>query len=427
MTPYADLTYFLFLLYPLALLVLLGLLGWLRAPAILAVSLGVVALQYADPLGTPSEQAQGLRQLALLAAYGLASTLLVTAFAFVRRRGRSQPAFYVAIALALVPLVAVKVFPLVASSARTLPILSVLPGGFVGPLALPVSPTPDPPGVAEIIGFLGISYVTFRVIDAIVALHDGLVTGVPSPVTLAGYLLFVPTISSGPIDRFKRFTTDVAAPRRTRSAYLIDVEAGIHRIAQGFLYKFILGYLVYQYALRPVSTSHTVAATVGYMYAYSAYLFFDFAGYSAFAIGVGRFFGIRVPENFDKPFISRSFREVWERWHITLSSFLRDHVYMRFMLNATRRKWFGGDQVRASHVALLLTMLLMGFWHGLYPHYIVYGLYQGSMLVAYDVVGRWNAKRRLVPDGFFTRAGALLLTLNLFCFGLLIFSGRLFQ
>lgn len=426
MTPYGDLSYFVFLLYPLAVLVLLGLLGRLGAPAILAVSLGVIALQYADPLGSASKQAEGTRQLEILLAYGVTCVVVVTAFAAIRRRGRNRLAFYVAIALALMPLVAVKVLPLFASAHR-LPLLAAASGGTAGALLPTLTPPSDPPGAAGVIGFLGISYVSFRVIDAIVALHDGLVTGIPSPITLLGYVLFVPTISSGPIDRFKRFTADLAAPRRNRAAYVADIEAGINRIAQGFLYKFILGYLVYQYALRPVSYTHTLAATVGYMYAYSFYLFFDFAGYSAFAIGIGRFFGIHVPENFNKPFISRSFREVWERWHISLSSFLRDHVYMRFMLTSGRRKWFRGDQVRASHVALLLTMLLMGIWHGLEPHYIVYGLYQGSMLVAYDVVGRWNAKRRLLRDGWLTRAGALVLTFNLFCFGLLIFSGRLFQ
>ena len=92
-------------------------------------------------------------------------------------------------------------------------------------------------------------------------------------------------------------------------------------------------------------------AGVAYMYAFSLYLFFDFAGYSAFAIGVGRFFGVRVPENFDKPFLSRNFREMWDRWHITLSWWLRDHVYMRFMLKAARRAL-----VRAAIVSARTTL-----------------------------------------------------------------------
>ena len=427
MAPYVDLTYFLFLLYPLALLVLLGLVGWLGAPAILFVSAAVLVFQYADPLGTGAQQAEGLRQLELLAGYAVASVVVVTAFALVRRRGASRPAFYAAVALALAPLVVVKVAPLIAPRQALFGLVAAAPGASAGVAA--ATPPPGlapPPGALEIVGFLGVSYVTFRLIDVIVDLHDGIVSGVPSPMTLLGYLLFAPTISAGPIDRYKRFCGDLCAPRRTARAYLVDVEAGIHRIAQGFLYKFILGYLVYQYVLLPLDAQSGVLAMVGYMYAYAFYLFFDFAGYSAFAIGAGRFFGVRVPENFDRPFASRTFREVWDRWHITLSWWLRDHVYMRFMLKAGRAKWFGGDRVRASHVGLLLTMLLMGLWHGLYPHYVVYGLYQGAMLVVYDAVGRWNARRRLIPSGRLVRLGQVALTFDLFCFGLLIFSGHLF-
>jgi membrane protein involved in D-alanine export len=104
---------------------------------------------------------------------------------------------------------------------------------------------------------------------------------------------------------------------------------------------------------------------------------------------------------------------------------MRDHVYSRFLLTAARRKWFGRNRRRAHHVALVLTMGLMGCWHGLAPQYVVYGLYQGAMLVAYDVVGR----RRGRPVGTGSVAaqfGAAFVTVNLFCFGLLIFSGRLF-
>src|SRR5689334_9060661 len=169
-----------------------------------------------------------------------------------------------------------------------------------------------------------------------------------------------------------------------------------------------------------------MVATVAYMYSFSLYLFFDFAGYSAFAIGVGRFFGIHVPENFRAPFLARNFRDMWDRWHITLSWWLRDHVYMRFMLTATRRRWFGGNRRRAHHVGLLLTMGLMGCWHGLELRYVLYGLYQGVMLVAYDVVGRWTERRWWAADGRLAHVAGIFLTVNLFCFGLLIFSGRLF-
>lgn len=411
MTPYVDLSYFLLLLCPLLVLVVLGLLGLLRRPVVLGASLAIVLFQYGNPTG----DAGSLRELSVLVAYVAGSVAVVLAYASIRRHDRSGRAFYAALGLVVAPLVLTKVSPLA--------------GGLVHASELPTtrSPMPGPPGIpVATIGFLGISYMTLRVVDLLVVLRDGVVTDTPRVSDVASFLLFVPTISAGPIDRFRHFTRALDALPRPRRDYLRDVEAGIHRIAQGMLYKFILANLLFREALVPLATRTGVLATAGYMYAFSLYLFFDFAGYSAFAIGVGRFFGVGVPENFKAPFVSHTFGEMWNRWHISLSWWLRDHVYMRFMLHATRRNWFAGNRQRAHHVALLLTMGLMGCWHGLALPYVVYGVYQGLMLVAYDVVGRWTQRRGLVIDAPWVRPAMIFLTVNLFCFGLLIFSGRLF-
>jgi membrane protein involved in D-alanine export len=410
-TPYVDLSYFLILLCPLLVLVALGLLGMLRRPVVLAASLLIVLFQYGNPAG----DTRSLRELGALVAYVAGSIAVVRVYAALRQRDRPGRGFGVALALVVAPLVLVKVLPLLGSVVHAAP----------GPTARTLTPE-LPPGVPAAVGFLGISYMTLRVVDLLIVLRDGVVTDAPRVSDLASYLLFVPTISAGPIDRFRHFTRSLDSLPRQRADYLSDVEAGIHRIAQGLLYKFIIANLIYRNALVPLAPHTGALATVGYMYAYSLYLFFDFAGYSAFAIGVGRFFGIGVPENFNAPFISRNFGEMWNRWHISLSWWLRDHVYMRFMLHATRRRWFGGNRQRAHHVALLLTMGLMGCWHGLELPYVVYGVYQGMMLVAYDVVGRWTDRRGLSSDARWVRPAMIFLTVNLFCFGLLIFSGRLF-
>ena len=409
MTPYADLTYFLFLLYPLAALTVCGVLGRLGRTVVLVVSMAVVLFQYADPLRVVTS-AGGHEQLIFLCAYVAWGVAIVLALAHAPSR-MEQPAFYAAVGLALAPLVAVKTLPL----ALRLGVLHVGPSGV-----------PSGAGLFDTFGFLGISYTTLRVVDAVVAVHDRVVKR-PRIRELLSYLLFVPTISAGPIDRFHRYTKDLRALPRSGREYLVELEAGVHRIAQGFLYKFIVADLLYAHALEPLAKRSDLLGIVAYMYTFSLYLFFDFAGYSAFAIGVGRIFGIRLPENFDKPFLSRNFREMWDRWHISLSWWLRDHVYMRFMLNAARGKWFRGNDRLAHAVALMLTMTLMGCWHGLEPQYVVYGAYQGAMLVAYDVVGRWTVRRGLFPDGPLTRVAGIALTVNLFCFGLLIFSGRLFH
>jgi membrane protein involved in D-alanine export len=413
LTPYAEFLYFLFLLLPLGLLALLGLFGLLRPPVVLAVGAIALVFQYANPLGRPDETAAGLRQLAFFGGYLLASTVVVLAFGYVRRRRKSRIAFYTALALALLPLIGLKVLPLVsgqAAATATSPLSVGNPASLFSP---------------EAFGFLGLSYITFRVIDTIILLEDG-VEKIVKPFDFVSYIAFWPTISAGPIDRYRRFREELKGLPRGRWAYLEDVESGIHRIAQGFLYKFILAVLVFRYALDPASKTPGLLGMVEYTYAYSFYLFFDFAGYSAFAIGVGRFCGIHVPENFNRPFFSRDFKDMWNRWHISLSWWLRDHVYMRFLLKAGKSKWFGGDRHMASYVGQLLTMSLMGAWHGLTPHYLVYGLYQAAMLVLSDLIGRWNHGGRFIPDTWLARTASVFATLNLFCFGLLIFSGHLF-
>ena len=418
MTPYVDPGYFLLLLYPLLALALLGVLGHLGRSAVLLVSIALVCYQYGVLIGD-ADPSNGPRQLILLVSYALASTTVVRAYSRALQRHRSQRAFYGAVALVLLPLAAVKLWPLalgVAYAADPSAGAGASPPGVLAPQT----------GLLDTVGFLGLSYMSLRVVDALVAVHDGVVRETPSPTAILSYLLFVPTISAGPIDRLHRFTREIEGlPRRGRQ-YLDDVAAGLHRIAQGFLYKFVLAYLIYRHALRPLATRAGTLATIEYMYAFSAYLFFDFAGYSAFAIGVGRFFGVHVSENFNAPFLSRNFREMWDRWHISLSWWLRDNVYMRFMLTATRRKWFGGNAWWAHVAGLLLTMGLMGCWHGLEPRYVVYGIYQGVMLILYDLLARWSRRRGIVGAGRLAHVMSVLVTANLFCFGLLIFSGRLF-
>ena len=125
------------------------------------------------------------------------------------------------------------------------------------------------------------------------------------------------------------------------------------------------------------------------MYGYSLYLYFDFAGYSAFAVGVSYLLGIRTPENFNRPFLAGNIKDFWNRWHISLSTWIRDHIYMRFLLAATKGRWFAGKYT-ASYLGFFLAFGLMGLWHGIEPYYLLYGLYHGTLLVGHDLFTRWN-------------------------------------
>lgn len=293
-----------------------------------------------------------------------------------------------AVALALVPLVAVK---------------------LAGPLHWSV------PGIG-IIGFLGVSYMTFRLVQIVVETSDGLITDLPILQTLS-FLVFFPTLSSGPIDRSRRFAID-AATTWTRPEYLQLLKTSIRRFVLGFGYKFVGA------SLCSAWLAHLPrGASVATLYAYGGQLFFDFAGYSLMAVAVGMVFGVRTPMNFRLPFVAESIKDFWNRWHITLSFWLRDYVYTRLLMTLMKRTRLGNDL--ANWIALFVNMLVMGFWHGIEAPYVAYGAYHGALMVANEVWekklpfhARWQGRPwyRVVGIG---------VTAHLVLFGFLIFSGRL--
>jgi membrane protein involved in D-alanine export len=409
--PYADFLYFGLALYVLVPTILVRLtIGFSRAWIVIA-TVFMLGLGYQSKMIVAEEWV--VYELGVMVAYAVYEWAVAAAFLRLRLRITSRWLFYTALALGLAPLVVAK----------------LLPRFDLGTL-----------------GFLGISYVTFRSLDVIFGVQDRLIAGI-APTQYLAYLFFFPTISSGPIDRYRRFADDWKRDH-TATDFVVDLDGAVHRIFTGFLYKFILAALVEQYWLEPLKGHHSAQfggllgglvqqhwlqpltgltgplATVSYMYAYSLYLFFDFAGYSAFAIGFSYLLGIHTPENFNKPFLAPNIRDFWNRWHITLSWWLRDHVYMRFVMAATKGRWFKG-RFTASHIGFFLSFGLMGLWHGIERHYIIYGLYHACLLVGYDIFSRWNKQHKLWGNGPLWRAASVLLTFHIVCFGFLIFSGYL--
>jgi membrane protein involved in D-alanine export len=387
MIPYANFTFFGIMLFAVMPTLILGIMGLTGRYWVFCVTLLYLIGQYSGALAlTPGLSVPALVIVAGYAAYEwlLASTLLSA-----RRRSKSSATFYAVLLLALAPLATTKFVPLVSPHAE--------------------------------FGFLGISYVTFRILDILYCVHDGLITSLSVPEFFT-YLFFFPTISAGPIDRYRRFAVDWKRVR-SRQDFLLDLDTAVPRIFRGFLYKFILAALIKRFWVDR-ATGNSLAETISYMYAYSLYLFFDFAGYSAFAIGLSYLFGIRTPENFNRPFLATNIRDFWNRWHITLSFWFRDHVYMRFLIAAAKGKWFKNEQI-ASYLGYFLAFGLMGLWHGTEQHYIIYGVYHACLFTLYDLFSRWNKQRQLWQTGRFWRLASILVTFHLVCFGFLIFSGRL--
>lgn len=387
MIPFAGFVYFGVLLYVALPTLVLGALRRAGRHWALFCTVALIAVQYWEPVRIRGHWT--VQAWWFVAAWALLQAVIARAFLVLRARGPSRAAFYSALGVSLLPLVAAKAVPVFSNSA---------------------------------FGFLGISYVTFRALDLIFCIQDRVVTDFALP-EYFGFLLFFPTISSGPVDRYRRFHTDWHRTR-TRTEFLDDLGEGMHRIFRGFLYKFILAFLIERYWMNPAGDQPGFAGAVDYMYAYTFYLFFDFAGYSAFAIGVSYFFGIHTPENFDRPFLARNIRDFWNRWHITLSFWFRDHVYMRFLFAAMRGKWFKNKHTGAI-LGYYLSFGLMGLWHGFRPHYILYGLYQGTLLSGYDIFSRWNKERQAWRPGRVSTVVATLITFHAVAFGFLLFSGHL--
>lgn len=388
MIPFANFSFFGLSLYFVVPTLLVGFTGRASRRWTLFITLIYVVAQYYGVFAVTDSVL--VPNLLIVAGYSAFEWYVASFFLRSRLKSKSSAIFWSAIILGLAPLAVTKFLPLAVSGAE--------------------------------FGFLGISYVTFRVLDVLFCIQDGLIQSLPVTEFL-GFLFFFPTISSGPIDRYRRFARDWRKAARSRDEFLVDLDAAIERIFRGFLYKFILAALIKRYWIDHIHGG-SIIQILSYMYGYSLYLFFDFAGYSAFAIAFSRLFGIHTPENFNKPFLARNIREFWNRWHITLSFWFRDHVYMRFLVAAMKGRWFRKEQI-GSYAGFFLSFGLMGLWHGTALNYIAYGCYHACLLTGHDLFVRWNKQRHWVGAGPAWKAASIFVTANLVCFGFLIFSGRI--
>lgn len=274
------------------------------------------------------------------------------------------------------------------------------------------------------IEFLGMSYMGFRIWQLIIEIHDKHIKKFDW-LNIVYFISFFPTLSSGPIDRYQRFCDDFK-DRISRKKYIDEFcIIGIEKILYGIVYKFAIANTINVFFLSKIPHEVTLFHAIEYMYTYTAYLFFDFAGYSYFAIGTSYILGIRAPENFNKPFLSKNMKEFWERWHMSLSKWFGDYVFSRFVLNSLRSGFFK-KQVTATRCGYMLTMFIMGLWHGFTAFYILYGIYQGVALVLTDMYLKSKAYRRHIKHKYYTLYSRLI-CFHIIAFGLLIFSGYLIK
>lgn len=272
----------------------------------------------------------------------------------------------------------------------------------------------------NIFSFLGISYICFRVIQVIIETYDGVIKEI-NIVQFLQYLLFFPTLASGPIDRSRRFAADDEMVY-SKEEYIRLLGNGVYKLVLGMFYKIVCSAVFYDLLMDTFTGRYKPLYVIGYAYVYGLYMFFDFAGYSSMAVGVSYILGIKMPDNFNKPFASIDIKEFWSRWHITLSTWLRDFVFTRFMLDSVRKKRFK-NRLTGAVCGLMLNMAIMGIWHGLEAHYIAYGVYHGVLLGVFEVYekkSKWYQKNK---GKMWYRSISWFITLNSVMLGFLIFSG----
>lgn len=273
----------------------------------------------------------------------------------------------------------------------------------------------------HLFAFIGISYMSFKTIQIMLEISDGLIKEKISVKDYLQFLLFFPTVSSGPIDRSRRFLKEIneVMPRKD---YLELAGDGIYRIVLGLLYKVVLSTYVYQMLLA-LSNTGTVVYSIKYMYLYTLYLFFDFAGYSLMAVGSSNILGIQTPMNFNKPFLSIDIKDFWTRWHITLSTWLRDFVFSRVLMQVIRKKWFKNRLHNAAY-AYMVNMLVMGFWHGISVSYIAYGFYHGILMSGFEIYQKKSTFYKKHKNKTWYKLISWFVTMNLVMVGFFIFSGE---
>ena len=273
----------------------------------------------------------------------------------------------------------------------------------------------------HLLAFIGISYMSFKTIQIMLEISDGLIKEKIGVKDYLQFLLFFPTVSAGPIDRSRRFLKEIneVMPRKE---YLELAGDGVYRIVLGLLYKIVLSTYVYQMLLA-LNNTGTVVYSIKYMYLYTLYLFFDFAGYSLMAVGSSNILGIQTPMNFNKPFLSVDIKDFWTRWHITLSTWLRDFVFSRVLMQVIRKKWFKNRLHNATY-AYMVNMLAMGFWHGLSVSYIVYGFYHGVLMAGFEVYQKKSNFYKKNKNKNWYKLLSWFVTMNLVMIGFFIFSGE---
>lgn len=226
---------------------------------------------------------------------------------------------------------------------------------------------------------VGLSFLMFEAIGYQADLYLGRLGKAASWWEHVVFTLYFPTRVIGPMRKLQRFVPQVGALARPTPDL---VARGLGRIGIGVFKKVVLANPLGTFALfnlQPqVFENASPLPSIAALYAYWLYLYLDFSGYSDIVIGVSRLLGIEVPENFDHPYRATNISDYWQRWHMSLSSWVREYVYTPLAIR-WRRQWWGGP------AGAFLSMVVLGLWHGVELKYVAFGVWHGLLLGGYMI------------------------------------------
>lgn len=277
------------------------------------------------------------------------------------------------------------------------------------------------PFTIQILFPLGISFFTFRLISYVIEVHRGKMEPTRDLVAFASYIAFFPTLMAGPIDRPNYFIPQLQSTRSFNYEMAMD---GTRQLLWGIFKKMVIAdnmalFLgsVWSDVAGQNATTLLLAALV-----FPIQLYADFSGYSDMAIGVGKILGFRVAVNFRYPFFARDIAEYWRSWHMSLTSWVTDYVFMP--LNVRFRSWGRSGLL----LAVIINMFVIGVWHGANWTYALFGLYHGLLFIPLIDSGSFGRKSKLTSNALglpsmkdFIKMTATFL---LVAFGLIIFNAQ---
>ena len=248
---------------------------------------------------------------------------------------------------------------------------------------------------------LGVSFIVFEKITYLVDLYRGVARPAASLLDYCNYVLLFPKLLAGPIVKYHDIATQLARPSHRYE----DVRDGLIRFIHGLAKKVIIADTLSPVAdkvfLLPANSLDTPTAWLGIV-CFTLQIYFDFSGYSDMAIGLGRILGFRLLENFNNPYLATSFTDFWRRWHISLSTWIKEYLYIPL----------GGNRVSTarSYVNLCICFLLSGLWHGASWNFVIWGCAHGVALVADRVF--WLRWQKVLPRAVNMVFTLLLITLT---------------